>query len=188
MNTLPSNGQFLSHNQDLVISSDDIRREIFGFIDKNPGIRYRELIRLAGISNGVLTYHLGMLEKFGEIRVERKSNKRVTRYFTVNIPKGDSDIISCFRSKVIRNIVLFVINNDLCTFNEIVDHIGKAPSTISWHIKKLRGAGLLRMIYGNDRLLYRITDKTIVNRIFIEYQETFTDRVIDNYADMIEKL
>lgn len=37
MNTLPSNGQFLSHNQDLVISSDDIRREIFGFIDKNPG-------------------------------------------------------------------------------------------------------------------------------------------------------
>ena len=188
MNTLPSNGQFLSHNQDLVISSDDIRREIFGFIDRNPGIRYRELIRLARISNGVLTYHLGMLEKFGEIRVERKSNKRVTRYFTVNIPKEDSDIISCFRSKVIRNIVLFVINNDLCTFNEIVDHIGKAPSTISWHIKKLRGAGILRMIHGNDRLLYSITDKTIVNRILIEYQETFTDRVIDNYADMIEKL
>jgi predicted transcriptional regulator len=167
-----------------VTSSDDIRREIFGFIDKNPGIRYRELIRLAGISNGVLTYHLGMLEKFGEIRVERMSNKRVTRYFTVNIPKKDSDIISCFRSKVIRNIVLFVINNDLCTFNEI----DKAPSTISWHVKKLRGAGILRMIHGNDRLLYSITDKTIVNRILIEYQETFTDRVIDNYADMIEKL
>jgi DNA-binding transcriptional ArsR family regulator len=89
---------------------------------------------------------------------------------------------------VIRNIVSFVINNDLCTFNEIVDHIGKAPSTISWHIKKLRGAGILRMIHGNDRLLYSITDKTIVNRILIEYQETFTDRVIDNYADMIEKL
>jgi predicted transcriptional regulator len=116
MNTLPSNGRFLSHNQDLVISSDDIRREIFGCIDKNPGIRYRKLIRLAGISNGVLTYHLGMLEKFGEIRVERKSNKRVTRYFTVNIPK--EDIISCFRSKVIMNIVSFVINNDLCNFNE----------------------------------------------------------------------
>lgn len=73
-------------------------------------------------------------------------------------------------------------------FNEIVDHVGKAPSTISWHIKKLREAGILHMIHGNDRLLYSITDKAIVNRILLEYRETFTDRVIDNYADMIEKL
>lgn len=188
MNTSSSNDRFLSHRQDLLTSSDDIRSEIFGFITKNPGIRYRELIRLARISNGVLTYHLGILEKFGEIRVERMSNKRVTRYFTANIPKEDSDIISCFRSKVIRYIVFYVINNDLCTFNEIVDHVGKAPSTISWHVKKLREAGILRMIHGNDRLLYSITDRTIVNRILLEYQETFTDRVIDNYTDMIEKL
>jgi predicted transcriptional regulator len=124
-----------------------------------------------------------MLEKFGEIRVERMSNKRVTRYFTVNIPKEDSDIISCFRS-----IVFFVINNELCTFNEIVDHVGKAPSTISWHFKKLRKAGILHMTHGNDRLLYSITDKAIINRILLEYQETFTDRVIDNYTEMIEKL
>lgn len=187
MNT-SSKDRLLSHKQDLVASSDDVRGEIYDFIIKNPGIRYRELIRLAGISNGVLTYHLGMLEKFGEIRVERMSNKRVTRYFTVNIPKEDSDIISCFRSKVIRSIVFFVINNELCTFNEIVDHIGKAPSTISWHVKKLRKAGILHMIHGNDRLLYSITDKPIINRILLEYQETFTDRVIDNYAEMIEKL
>ena len=187
MNT-SSKDRFLSNKQDFVASSDDIRGEIYEFIIKNPGIRYRELVRLAGISNGVLTYHLGMLEKFGEIRVKRLSNKRVTRYFTVNIPKEDSDIIICFRSKVIRNIVFFVIDNDLCTFNEIVDHVGKAPSTISWHVKKLREAGILRMIHGNDRLLYSITDKAIINRILSEYHETFTDRVIDNYTDMIEKL
>jgi predicted transcriptional regulator len=180
--------RFLSHKQDLVAGSDDVRAEIYDFIIKNPGIRYRELIRLARISNGVLTYHLGMLEKFGEIRVERMSDKRVTRYFTVNIPKEDSDIITLIRSKVIRSIVFFVIDNDLCTFSEIVDHVEKAPSTISWHVKKLREAGILRMIHGNDRLLYSITDKAIVNRILLEYRETFTDRVIDNYADMFEKL
>jgi predicted transcriptional regulator len=78
MNT-SSKDRLLSHKQDLVASSDDVRGEIYDFIIKNPGIRYRELIRLVGISNGVLTYHLGMLEKFGEIRVERMSNKRVTR-------------------------------------------------------------------------------------------------------------
>ena len=183
-----SKDRLLSYKQDLVAGSSDIRGEIYDFIIKNPGIRYRVLIRLVGVSNGVLTYHLGMLEKFGEIRVERMSNKRVTRYFTVNIPKEDSNIISCFKSKVIRSIVFFVINNDLCTFNEIVNHIGKAPSTISWHVKKLREAGILRIIHGNDRILYSLTDKAIINRVLLEYQETFTDQVIDNYADMIEKL
>lgn len=183
-----SKDRLLSHKQDLVAGSSEIRGEIYDSIIKNPGIRYRELIRLVGVSNGVLTYHLGMLEKFGEIRVERMSNKRVTRYFTINIPKEDSNIISCFKSKVIRSIVFFVINNDLCTFNEIVDHIGKAPSTISWHVKKLREAGILRMIHGNDRILYSLTDKAIINRVLLEYQETFTDQVINNYADMIEKL
>lgn len=29
---------------------------------------------------------------------------------------------------------------------------GGSTSTISWHIKKLREAGILRMIHGNDRL------------------------------------
>jgi DNA-binding transcriptional ArsR family regulator len=81
-----------------------------------------------------------------------------------------------------------VIDNNLCTFNEIVDHVEKAPSTISWHVKKLREAGILRMIHGNDRLLYSVIDKAIVNRILLEYRETFTDRVINNYADMFEKL
>ena len=104
--------RFLSHKQDLVASSDDVRAEIYSYIIKNPGIRYRELIRLASISNGVLSYHLGILEKFGEIRVERMSNNRVTRYFIANIPKEDSDIISCFRSKVIRRIVFFVLKNE----------------------------------------------------------------------------
>ena len=98
MNT-STKDRFLLHKQDLVASSDDVRGEIYDFIIKNPGIRYRELIRLARISNGVLTYHLGMLEKFGEIRVERMSNKRVTRYFTVNIPKEDSDIIDYLEAK-----------------------------------------------------------------------------------------
>ncbi|MGC1132659.1 MAG: winged helix-turn-helix transcriptional regulator [Nitrososphaeraceae archaeon] len=177
-----------SYNQYLIPSSGDLRKDIYNFISKNPGIRYRELIRLAGISNGVLTYHLCLLEKSGEIKVERLSNKKVTRYFVANIPKEDSDIISCLRGKVIRNIIFFVLENEFCTFSEIVDHVGKAPSTISWHIKKLREAGILGTNYGNDRQLYSVADRTTVNRILLEYKQTFTDRIIENYTEMIDSL
>jgi DNA-binding transcriptional ArsR family regulator len=84
--------------------------------------------------------------------------------------------------------MIFVLKNECCTFNEIVDHVGKAPSTISWHIKKLREVGILGVIYGSDRLLYSVTDKAIVDKVLLKYKETFTDRIIDNYTEMVDKL
>jgi len=178
----------LTYKQYLVPSTGDLRRDIYNYIYKNPGIRYRELTRIAGITNGVLSYHLGMLEKNGEIRVERQSNNRVTRCFIINIPKKDSDIIGYFRSKVIRSIVFFVLQNEFCTFNEIVDHVDKAPSTIFWHIKRLREAGILSTNFRNDCFIYSITDKLTVNRVLLEYEESFTDHIIENYTDIIDKL
>ena len=188
MSSLNNSSNHSIHKQYVIPSSADLRKNIYSCICENPGIRYRELIRLAGTTNGVLSYHLGMLEKNGEIRIERQSNNRVTRCFIVNIPKKDSDIIGQFRSKVIRSIIFFVLRNEFCTFNEIVDHIGKAPSTISWHIKRLREAGILNTNYGYDRFLYSITDKEIVNRVLLEYKESFTDRIIENYTDIVDKL
>jgi DNA-binding transcriptional ArsR family regulator len=88
----------------------------------------------------------------------------------------------------IRRIIFFVLENEFCTFSEIVDHVGKAPSTISWHIKKLREAGILDTNYGNDRQLYSVADRATVNRILLEYKQTFTDRIIENYTEMIDNL
>lgn len=177
-----------SYKQDVVRRSGNIRDEIYGFVETNPGIRYRELTRIVGISNGVLTYHLGVLEKFGRIKVARQSNNRVTRYFIANVPKEDSDIIGYFRSIVTRDIVFFMLKNEFFTFNEIVDHVRKAPSTISWHIKRLKEAGILRVVYGDGRQLYSLTNKTLVSGILLKYKQSFTDKIIDNYTEMVDKL
>jgi len=182
------NHQLSLYNQDTVHSSVDPRDKIHDLIAKNPGIRYKELTRLAATSNGVLTYHLRVLEKLKLIKVERQSNNRVTRYFIADIPKGDSDIIGYFRNGVTRKIILFVLRNEFCTFNEIVDDIGKAPSTVSWHIKRLKEAGILRIIHGEERLLYRLMDEKIVSQILLKYEQSFADKIVDNYTEMIDKL
>jgi predicted transcriptional regulator len=188
MLSVDDNSNRLTSRQFLVPGLGDLRKDIYNYIYENPGIRYRELIRLAGTTNGVLSYHLGKLEKSGEIRVERHSNNRVTRYFISNVSKQDSNIIGYFRSKVTRSIIIFVLNNEFCTFNEIVDHIEKAPSTVSYHIKRLKEAGILNTNYGNNHFLYSVAEKLIISRILLEYKESLTDRIIENYTDMIDKL
>ena len=172
----------------LVPRSGDLQKDIYNYINENPGIRYKELTRLAAISNGVLTYHLGVLQKLNKIKVERQSNNRVTRYFIADISKRDSNIIGYFRNGVTRKIILFILENEFCTFNEIVDDIGKAPSTISWHVKKLKEADILRIIHGEERLLYRLTDRKIVSQLLLKYEQSFTDKIVDNYTEMIDKL
>ena len=112
----------------------------------------------------------------------------MTRYFVSNVSKLDYNIIGYFRSSVTRNMMIFLLQNELCTFNEIVDHVGKAPSTISWHVKKLRGAGLLGITYGDNRFLYKVTNRDAIINALLKYKETFADRVIDNYTEMVDKL
>ena len=52
-----------SDNANIDISKlDEVKFIILKRIFENPGIRYREILKLTGISNGVFEYHLKILE------------------------------------------------------------------------------------------------------------------------------
>ena len=169
------------------IDKPDTKSVILENIYKTPGIRYKELLRLTRLKNGVLSYHLTILERLNKIRIDRYNN-RVTRYYIVNIPKEESDIIGCFRNKVTRKMAIFILQHDSCIFNEIVDHMNKAPSTVSWHLKRLRDAGIISIISGEKHQLYRVVDRETVASILYKYKESFVDKVVNNYTEMMEEL
>lgn len=154
-------------------------------IGQTPGIRYRELLRLTGFVNGVLTYHLAALEKENVIRVDR--GPRITRYYPVNVSEKESAILKFVRHEPVRQIVRFILEHDMSTFNEIVDHTGKAPSTISCHLKRLREAGIISVRYGEYQI-YRLVEKDFVADVLSKYKASFVDKVVDNYTEMLEEL
>ena len=49
--------------------------KIIKYVNEIPGIRYRELLRMTGLSNGVLSYHLRSLDNSRKIRVNRVNNR-----------------------------------------------------------------------------------------------------------------
>src|SRR5215831_1482736 len=94
---------------------------VLNSIERNPGVRYRELLRLSGLTNGALEYTLRILEKTNKIKVERQNGKRA-RYYSLNIMSSESSILGHTRNKSARQIVLFMLEHNPCTFIEIVKH------------------------------------------------------------------
>jgi DNA-binding transcriptional ArsR family regulator len=152
---------------------------------QNPGIRYRELMRLTGLANGVLAYHLSSLERSDLVRVDRKS--RMTRYYPLSVSDDESAVLKYIRHEPVRKILLFIFDHELCTFSEIVEYTGKAPSTISLHLKRLKEGGIVIVRYGEYRL-YRLADRELVADVLSKYRSSFVDRMVDSYAETVEEL
>ena len=152
-----------------------------------------ELLRLTDSSNGVLSYHLGDLEDKNRITVERK--KSVTRYYPPHIAREVSKIIGCIRNPVSRQIILFLLSSEGCTFTELSMSIKRAPSTVSWHLQKLMNAGILKKGNGNisDDLhnpsrYYYIADKSMIKDILSKYVESPMDKLVSEYLDFMDEL
>src|ERR671919_1787781 len=165
----------------------DTRILLMKHIEDTPGIRYRELLRLTGLVNGVLTYHLSALERANVIKVNRES--RITRYYPLGVSDKESAILKFIRHEPIRQILLFILERDMCTFNEIVDHTGKAPSTVSSHLKRLKEVGIVLIRHGEYHQLYRVVERDLIAEVLSKHNTaSFTDKVVDNYTEMLEEL
>ncbi len=168
---------------------------IIKFIKRFPGIRYRELMRETGLSNGVLTYHLQVLKNSGRIKIE-KINQRVTRYYTYNLNDEEQNLIGFLRQDTTREIILYILHNEFCTFNSIVDYINKVPSTVSWHLSKIKEADIIVVSKKGNVQVYSITKnkQTIILDLIDRYinidttTRTRTDKIVNSYIDMMESM
>jgi DNA-binding transcriptional ArsR family regulator len=92
------------------------------------------------------------------------------------------------RNKMTRQLVLFILEHDRCTFGEIVESSGKAPSTISWHLSRLRDAGIISVSYDERSQHYTVVDSKEIKKILVMYKDAFLDRAVDNYVGIMDQL
>ena len=164
-----------------------IRERIIQFVNETPGIRYRELLRITGVSNGVLSYHLNLLDTTGKVRVHRVNN-RVTRYFSHDVSTVESNVIGLLRQNTTRKIILYILEFGPCGFNDIVIHAKKVPSTVSWHLSRLKDANIINVRKQNELYCYEIKiNKVGLQKLLNKYNSSFTEKIVENYTNMINE-
>jgi predicted transcriptional regulator len=167
--------------------TNSIQDKIVKCVNEIPGIRYRELLRITGISNGVLSYHLNLLDNSGKIRVNRVNN-RVTRYFSYDVSLHETYVIGLLRQETSRKIIMYILEKGTCGFNDIIIHTRKVPSTISWHMARLKAANIVKVRKQYEFNYYEIgMDRLILQDLLSKYKSNFTEKIVDDYIDMINE-
>lgn len=171
----------------------EIRRGIYNFILKYPGLHLREISRRMDIPFSTLNYHLSYLDKRSLIK--EKSEGGYTRFYVSNkIGRKYKEIINFLRKDTPRNIILLLSAYVGCSQTEISENLEKHPTTIAFHLKKLENMNIIERVSIDDgkinkdsiplvierakvtnEAIYMLKNPELVYDLLITYKETLLD-------------
>jgi predicted transcriptional regulator len=160
--------------------------EIIGIIEKNPGIKFREIMRETGLKNGVLSYHARKLEENGTVKIDRKSGE--TRFYPLFVTEEESTLITSLRRDTQRHILLSLLDGESLTFNELVNKVKKAPSTVSIFLAKLVDDNIIVIKMVELKKVYLLKNADMVREIIQKYNPVLLERTAYNFADTFSNL
>ena len=155
-------------------------------IKKNPGIRFRELMKQVNVSNGVMSYYLRKLEQNKSIRIER--TPRVARFYSYDLSENEAKLVKRLRQETPKKILVALVKNDKLTFQELVSEIGKAPSTTSFYLNQLIQDNIIGTTKSDFIKKYFNIEKKRIGNLIEEYHPDIIEEASDNLANIIASL
>ena len=155
-------------------------------IEKNPGIRYREIMGELGLKNGTLSHHLQKLEEQSVLRVER--TPRVARFYPLSVNTAEIPIIKRLRQEIPRRILRLLLDVDEVNFSEMFLRIKRSPGTTSRYVTELVDDGIVKDRFENGKRFFSLPYKYTVNKLISKYHPDLMDKTTENYSDIIESL
>ena len=157
---------------------------ILQLVEENPGIRYSEVRRATGLTNGVLSYHLAKIEKSGQVLIER--TPRVARLYPCGTRQEEATAIKHLKNPTERKILSILLHGEL-GFKEIVKKTKKSQGTVSFCLKNLCSDDLIHRRIAGKTLLFQLVDVALLSSI-MGSQPMFLENSANNIADIFSSL
>jgi predicted transcriptional regulator len=170
----------------LNIQALEVRQQLFEFIQKFPGLHFREIQRRTGLSVGALQYHLKQLGN-DKLIVGIKDGE-YTRYYAVGVvTEKDRAVLPFLRQKPVRRMLVLMLEKGKANNKQLSKASGVSPATTSWYLGKLLAAGIVSRRKAGREVFYSAVDAKEVARTIISYKSSFLDRVVEKFTEMWEK-
>jgi predicted transcriptional regulator len=141
-----------------------VRADLLDLITINPGINLSAIRKELQLSQGAVSYHIMKLEKMGKIFSDKGSKER--RYYPSSMGYKAAmkqahldEIESILSNGTSRNIVN-LLKDKPRSQNEIVNELNVSPSTVHWHMERMKSAGLILKESRGRSVFYELTESS----------------------------
>jgi len=145
----------------------DRRKTVLEIVNKNPGIRFNEIMRVSNIRNGTLSHYVKKLEDDNSISLER--TPRVTRLYPVGISPEKAKICKYLTKSSHKKLILFLLKKENATSVEIRNFIKKSPSVVSVNLNQLFKEKIIKKQYDIPSNKYSLKNPKLIEEILNEY-------------------
>ncbi|GEM_PF-3251528 len=149
-----------------------IRKQVYDAVRRYAGIHVRGLERNLGVSAPLVQYHLKRLVEGGF--VEAREQGGYTRYYATSkaerVREEDRDLLGLLREEVPLHIALLLLDAGPMTHGALVDRLGMAKSSVSYHLAKLAQAGFVEREPGSHRI--RLAQPERVQALLLAHEPT----------------
>ncbi len=165
-----------------------VRARVLEAIVRYPGIHVRGLERQMQESAPLIQYHLKRLHADGY--VENREQGGYVRYYptpkakTARIAPADQPLLGILREEVPLHIALLLLDHGPLTHGDIVQRVGVAKSTLSYHLAKMAEAGLIDRVPGATTI--RLTDRDRIYALLLAHKPT--PDLLDAFAELWDDL
>jgi len=149
----------------------DRKNTVLEIVEKKPGIRFNEIMRISDIKNGTLSHYVKKLVDAGDIILEQ--SPRVTRMYPSGISKKKTKICRYLTTPTQKNIILYLLKNKISTSIEIKDYLGKSPSVISVNLNELFKEKIISKKYDIPSNKYSLQKPEEIEQVLDEFPELF---------------
>ncbi len=119
------------------------RRKILGFVKRNPGLHFREILRRVPLTRGTLDHHMKTMESVGLLKTV--SGRGRVHYFVAGAPYSaeEETLIIALRNESLRRIITEIYLNQGAYNEEIAEDVGLSGATVREHVRYLEDLGVV---------------------------------------------
>ncbi len=161
----------------------DRKETVLEIVQKNPGIRFNEIMRISNIRNGTLSHYVKKLEDEKNITLER--TPRVTRLYPKGISKKEATICKYLTMSSHKKMILFLMKKKIATSQEIREFVNKSPSVISVNLNELFREKIVEKKYDIPSNKYSLKNPQEIEGIVKEYYPETMSKLSENTIEML---
>lgn len=161
--------------------TDGPRADILACVSRVPGAHLRGIERMTGLPLGQVLYHLDRLERMGIVASSKDAGFR--RYYVArDVGRGEKKYLAALRHEVPRRVVLALLERPGLSHKDLQALAGVAGSTLSFHLERLLGSGVLVRRKVGVMQQYFVVEPQVARHELIFYRESFADEEVDRFV------